>query len=179
MIFSLFKKKKTYARKRRVWNHDSEPLFDALIMKHRIRAYEIKHATIEPDNEKIPQEYWGETVEVLFYGKLKCEILIRGEVKYISTEYLNFTPIQPTIEETISVGEYVRITSEIESDDEEKELMGSVGDVVLVLKIEEKEEFPYWVYKRETNKQRQGNISFRVNIDEIERTGRRLSVEVV
>lgn len=179
MLMWLLKKHKQkklskLPRKRRIFEHQAEPLVDELYMKHQIRTYEIKYAKL---GKEAPEHLSGCEVEILFYGKLQCEVKLLNEEKipsfYILTEKIDFSPIQPTTPNSIAEGEFVELLSDIKSDDELKGILGEESDELLIIKVEREAEFSYWAYNEETKE------AFRVKENEVKRLNKRIEVEIV
>lgn len=178
MLLRLFKRKKKnkYPRKRRIWDHEAEPLLDELKAKHTVRAYELKFATIK-HHPQVPEKFHGCPVEILFYGRVQCEVAFMSDdaevqgAKYIPTELLRFSATPP-LREKMEVGEYLRLKQEIIADDELKGVLGEEKQVCLLMKITEGDEFPYWVHNPKEK------TSFRLRSEEFERTNKRLKVDI-
>jgi hypothetical protein len=160
-------------RKRRIFEHQAGPLVDELYMKHQIRAYEIKFAKI---GQQAPEQIRGLNVEILYFSRFQCEVkFIHSEEPsfFIQTNQLDLSPIQSANDSGIGAGEFVKLLKDIHSDDEVKEVLGEAGEELLIIRIEEGHDFPYWVYNGE-NKE-----AFRVNKSEMKRLDKRIQVEII
>lgn len=179
-MLKLFKRKKEYPRKRRIWNHDAEPFYDALMASRVVYAYEIKKAIIKENAPFIPEELYGLEVNILFYGKLKCEVeLIDPKTSqltslYVPTDALDFsTFIDKPWSNQIQEGEYVRSLKDIYADDETKDELAEEGDELLVIQVHSQHrEYPYWLYNESKN------TFLRAKEDEFERLYKRIEQEI-
>lgn len=174
-MIKRYKKKKLskLPRKRRIFEHQAEPLIDELYMKHRIRAYEIKFARI---GQNASEHLRGCDIEILYFSKMQCEVqLLNSDIPsfYLPTHQIDFSPIQPSSQSIVTEGEFVHLTKEIKSDDELKGVLGEEGDELLIIKVEPNEEYPYWAYDLNTKE------FFRVIDDEIYRLNKRIPVEIL
>jgi len=159
-------------RKRRIFEHQAEPLVDALLMKHKIQKYQVKTATI---NEYAPAHVQGEQVSILFFGRILCEVQLTKKpevVFFLPTNQLTFS-ISDAPNYTIVEGQYVCLNQDIKSDDELSGVLGEKEDELLIIKIEEEAEYPYWGYSQDKKE------ALRLKKSEFDMLDKRVPVEII
>lgn len=160
-------------KKRRIFEHESGPVVDALYMRHKIYSYEINEATI---GQNAPEHLRGKKVEVLFFSRTQCEVQPLNQEEpsfFIPTSYIDFTPIQKPHFNHIVEGQYIQLKKDIKSDDQLRGILGEEGEELLVIKIEPREEYPYWVYNEEKQE------AFRVKREEFTPLDKRILIEIL